>query len=239
MSKFLVFGGCVSRDLFNFAESSLLLSDYYARSSFASVFSEPPQLSPNLQKLSSPFQQRCVLRDFDKSFKDKIASGSFDYLLIDFLSNRFNVAVKGNSVLTLSNELMKSGFDSKAHGYQIVVRNSDKYFNYWKSGFEKFANHCRQCGVADKVILNKIYLADRLQDDGVLPGGFTPEVVVKYNEFLDRCYEFSSEKMPEVKWLTYSERNVLGAVEHKWGPGPFHYVDGFYQEGLSQLIEFT
>lgn len=237
MSRFLVFGGCVSRDLFNFSESCLSLVDYYARSSFASVFSESSQFSSELKKLSSPFQQRCILRDFDKSFKDKVADGNFDYLLVDFLSNRFNVAVKGNSVLTISNELTKSGFDLKANGYQVVVRNSDKYFSYWKAGFEQFANHCRQHGVADKVIMNKIYLADSLQDGGAMPGGFTTEVVSKYNEFLDKCYDFSSEKMPEVKWLTYSERNVLGAVEHKWGPGPFHYVDDFYKEGLIQLRE--
>lgn len=235
MSKFLIFGGCVSRDLFNFSDNYLLLSDYYARSSFASVFSESSPVPSEIKKLSSPFQQRCVLRDFDKSFKGKVAEGDFDYLLVDLLSNRFNIAVKNTSVLTISNELMKSGFDPKATGYQVVVRNTDKYFSYWKSGFEKFANHCRHHGVADKVIMNKIHLADRLQDGGAMPGGFTAEVVNIYNDFLDRCYEFTNEKMPEVKWITYSERNILGAVEHKWGPGPFHYVDEFYKEGLMQL----
>lgn len=239
MSRFVIFGGCVSRDIFNFSKSSdIFVKDYYARSSFASVFSDSSEFPHELKKLNSPFQQRCVVRDFDKSFKGKVAEGDFDYLLVDFLSNRFNIAVKNTSVLTISNELIKSGFDPKATGYQVVVRNTDKYFSYWKLGFEKFAAHCRQHGVADKVILNKVYLADRLQDGGLMPGGFTTEVVCKYNDFLDRCYEFSNEKMPEVKWLTYSERNVLGAVEHKWGPGPFHYIDEFYQEGLKQLVQF-
>ncbi|WP_434986149.1 DUF6270 domain-containing protein [Vreelandella zhaodongensis] len=236
MSKFLIFGGCVSRDLFNYSDESMLLVDYYARSSFASAFSEPPAFSIDVKKLNSPFQQRCVQRDFDKSFKDKIARGSFDYLLVDFLSNRFNLAVNGSSLLTISNELLKSGFDPKANGYQVIVRNSDKYFVYWKSGFEKFASHCRQAGVVGKVVFNKIYLTDHLQDGGALPGGFTTEVVNKYNEFLDRCYEFSSGKMPEAKWLTYSDANVVGAVEHRWGPGPFHYIDDFYKEGIKQLV---
>src|SRR5690625_4440932 len=143
MDKFLVFGGCVSRDVFEFHElGKSALADYYARSSFASAFSESALVNIDYDKIKSNFQRRCVERDINSRFKERLLTKNYDYILIDFLSNRFSVAEKNNSVITLSNELMRSGFDPVDQGFEIVSKHTEKYFKLWRAGFSEFAKKC-------------------------------------------------------------------------------------------------
>ncbi len=95
----LIYGSCVSRDIFNLEESrDFKLTDYYARSSMASLCSEAYENEEALSRIPSAFRRRMVACDFSKeilSAKDKFAAA--DVILIDLIDERFDLIANWNS----------------------------------------------------------------------------------------------------------------------------------------------
>lgn len=108
----LIFGSCVSRDIFNLEYSlEFKVSDYYARSSLASLSSEAYENDSALNRISSPFQRRMVANDFSKEI---LTAGSklegCDVILIDLIDERFDLVVfPSGKIITNSAEFSQSG----------------------------------------------------------------------------------------------------------------------------------
>src|SRR5262245_35612735 len=112
-ARLLIFGSCVSRDIFNYpwAKTQLALVDYYARSSIASLGARTIEMPSSVQNISSKFQRRMVERDIRKDFLNDLTRLQFDVLLIDLIDERFNLYVEPDGgACTLSSELVSSGF---------------------------------------------------------------------------------------------------------------------------------
>ena len=81
---------CISRDIFEFADSKRFqIEHYFARTSVISSVSKPIELKEEEIKLSSPFQRRMVLTDLNKSYWKTIRDGISEYVMIDFIDERY------------------------------------------------------------------------------------------------------------------------------------------------------
>ena len=112
-ARLLIFGSCVSRDILNYPhdKTQLVLVDYYARCSIASLGLQPIEIPSTVQNISSKFQRRMVERDIRKDFLKDLAGLQFDVLLIDLIDERLNLYIEpGGKACTLSSELVSSGF---------------------------------------------------------------------------------------------------------------------------------
>lgn len=69
MKKIMVYGGCCSRDAFNF-DNSYSVVGYIARTSIVSMFSSAPKEAIDFSLVSSPFQKRMVEDDVNKTAKN-------------------------------------------------------------------------------------------------------------------------------------------------------------------------
>lgn len=112
MIKINIYGSCVSRDIFEWdKEKQFSIPVYVARTSILS------NLNTNIWNinstdinLDSPFQKEAVMTDLNKTVYDKFKSNMSDYLLIDFIDERFRIAKMDNLYATYSVEMMNSHF---------------------------------------------------------------------------------------------------------------------------------
>lgn len=126
MTKIDVFGGCVSRDVFNFChESSLKVGTYIARTSLFSLFYTPLAYNDVNIDLSSNFQKRMVENDIFKTTFSKLKLSDSSYILVDFVGSvRFRLAKIGSTYVTYSSEFEKGTNSKKIPLFTINRDNS-------------------------------------------------------------------------------------------------------------------
>ena len=236
MSSFLIFGGCVTRDVFDFCEMrDLEVVEYFARSSLASMCSEKVDIDIDLQKIESTFERRCVERDLDKCFLEMVENNAFDYLIFDFLSIRFDIMLNGNKIITLSDEIIKTDYDFASNSFRTIKNNSEEFFYYWKCGFDRILSLCQAISIVDKLVLNKVYIANCSANGLPFSDFYDKKYIEEFNQLLSKLYDYYDNKVKSGFVLNYDPKLFLGSNTHKWGLNPFHFVDDFYIEALSKL----
>ena len=236
MSRFLIFGGCVTRDIFDFCDTeNLIVAEYFARSSIASMFSEEVNIDIDLNKINSNFEKNCVARDLNKNFLQVVKNNIFDYIIFDFFSIRFDIAVNDKKIITLSDEFIKTDYDLSSNFFITIGNNTEEYFNYWKCGFDRILGLCENTFIADKLVLNKVYLANCTEDGRSFTDFYDRIYIENFNQLLLKFYEYYESKVKSGFVLNYDPKFFVGSINHKWGLNPFHLVDDFYIEALSKL----
>ena len=258
--KIFIFGSCVSRDIFNL-ENRFHLTDYYARSSFASIAQLPFIDHAITQRIESAFQTKVVNADMKRMLWLELEKQDFDILLLDFIDVRFNLLKIDQTICTLSNEAMSTGFLDEYRGKGIIQNNtrwfskiwknslfkenkqnriiqstSKEFSQMWEEGWEEFISFMKKNNSLDKVILNKVYFAEKTQAGHRYgPPTYSKTLIIKMNKFLDHLYSIAEQSIPPENVMHFSKSLMLGADEHQWGRSPFHYVDEYYESALNFL----
>lgn len=237
MLNVLIFGSCVSRDIFNFdTTDQVRLVDYYARSSLASAFC-PLTREENLShRIVSPFQRRIVKADLDRSFREQLACLDFDVLLIDFIDERFDLFVTDDGhVITLSNELLSTGFAPASERGTVIRSGSEPFFDLWQAGWKSFMDTLDRHGQRGKVKINQVFWSTETSSKDAFFPGYSARGIVEANRFLSRLYERTRCDLPNGQFLAFPASCFIACEKHRWGISPFHYVDSYYQDALAQL----
>ena len=236
--RLLIFGSCVSRDILNYLQdkTQLVLVDYYARCSLASLGARPIEMPSVVQAIRSPFQRRMVERDIRKDFLNDLGGLQFDLLLIDFIDERLNLYVEpGGRVCTLSSELLSSGFCADSKGGARVYSGSEEFWHLWEAGWLIFLSNLRHLGVLDRVRVNQVFWGVRTKSGGNFEPHFSSRQIDSANKFLNRMYQRARVDLPSDQFLRFDEGLMTGAIAHKWGVSPFHYDDAYYHAAIQQL----
>ncbi|MGP5646295.1 DUF6270 domain-containing protein [Psychrobacter celer] len=229
--KFRVYGGCVSRDIFNFNDSDdLKVVGYNARSSLATL--SPDNVAKkisdkNYEALSfieSDFQRRMVESDFNNSILESISNNNYDILLIDLMVDRFNLGVLEDKLITVSTSFALS----KIKPESFIKTHSEQFLSEWYKGVENFLSVIDKTVGREKIKLNKIYWADRATDEK-----HTVEInkrwdVAKNNNKLNVLYSFLEKRLPATSIIEVSKELFIANPNHQWGLAPFHYTDDYY-----------
>lgn len=228
--RIFILGSCVSRDAFELAGHGLELAGYVARTSLASAFltrPAPPSVRAKVPSIASRFQRRMVDLDLRKRALPVIEDAHFDFLLVDLIDERFNLARFGGSntapeLFTLSRELAGvCGWTGP-----VVAPGTNQHLAVWKRGVGRLLRTVPPA----RIIVNRAFWA-RAFDNGELLEN--QALIAESNRTLEIMYG-------------YLERNGVGAVidypdgifadpGHKWGVAPFHYTTRMYELMIAQL----
>ena len=236
--KVLIFGSCVSRDVFNLPDidkGSVILVDYFARSSFASIMTSPYSESVKFDDIPSRFQIRAVKRDFNKSFVTDLKKIDFDILLIDLIDERFHLLNRGETTITRSGEFVSSNMSLK--GFTLIDCCSDDYYKYWVKGWDAFLKLATVNRFIEKIRINEVYWSKKIVDDSIANWIYTDEVIDKNNKFLSKLYKKIREDLSQNQIYSYTSKELSSAKEHKWGQSPFHYTREFYNRSLKLILK--
>lgn len=236
-NRYLIFGSCVTRDVFSFFPENLNVVDYFSRSSLISVVGNPLNIKEEEIHLSSKFQRKEVLRDCNKTFFDELKQKDFDFLVIDLIDERFDLLCYNNIYITRSDELVDSGLEDQ-YSFQRLARSDKKTHSLWMNACQQFVKRLCSIVPAEKIILHKAFWADHYIDqEHARKFNLIKMVKIrKNNKLLEQYYTDLEELIPGMRIIQiptfYSDAN------HKWGISPFHYTLPYYESVYSQLVSF-
>ncbi len=233
-TKIIIFGSCVSRDALEYDyNKDFELVGYFARSSFASLQSVPNVKQSLLKKIESKFQKNVVEFDMKKSFWDFVGTVSFDLLLIDLIDERFDLLEFPNGAIhTLSNEYLNH-LDQPIEGRKISSRSSE-HFELWKKGINKLIDVLHKQNALSKLRISEVYYAE-FDSEGKPIDGYDKKLIALANKFLQQCYAFLKEIIPEKSFIWYPKITLISDSNNKWGIAPFYFIKKFYLNTLDFL----
>lgn len=243
-----IMGSCISRDILeieNNAQSALCLKAYIARHSMISAVSSPLVCSEEDVSLSSSFQRRMVVNDFQKKTFDLLKTANSDFLLIDLVDERFPVVAVNDSIITLSNEAVTSGIlEKKTYSNHKVLRRTYRWKKYYVGHrkvdhyIQLFVRQIKKHYAEDHIIIHRASLLNTYYGrDGKIHK--FPMNHLGNNSFLNRylqyLYDELESELPNAQKLQL--RNRYHADEaHKWGLSPMHYEKKYYEDALEEIV---
>jgi len=230
----LIFGSCVTRDVFAFFPDNISIIDYFARSSLISLESKPLGIVESGIYLESNFQRKMVLRDCNKTFYNVSKQLIFDYLIIDFIDERFNLLKHEDTYVTRSSEFVNSKLEMKFN-FELVKRNDTML---WEKSCCQFIEKVKEFVPEDKIILHEAYWSPVYINNGEIIEFDKPMLkqIVHNNALLRHYYEFFLSQLPKCTKVC-SKLNIADSA-HKWGLSPFHYHYPYYEDIYQQIIKF-
>lgn len=191
-----------------------------------------------LERITSEFQKRMVQRDLSKNLLQNLAAHrDIDFIVIDLIDERFDLyELADDSVATLSSEFLLTRFVTARDrsSSRWITSGSASHRKLWKIGVKKLFATLQQHGLADRVLINKVFWADRMADGGPLPaqeaGGH-----LAANSLLAWMYRELEQYVPSQRWLKFSNDVLKANPTHRWGTAPFHYTDAYYTSAFAQL----
>lgn len=154
--------------------------------------------------------------DLDQRVRD------IDYLIIDFMEERFDIIPYEGSYLTCSDALSDSSFPAE----KKIARAEKSLEGIWEKSCLRFISFLKRFYSEKQIILVKSYLSDRYEDDD---GEFVdfdqmqlPYSVAAINQTLNRYYDFFLDHYtPET--VIETDRSLLYCENrHKHGVMPSH-----------------
>jgi hypothetical protein len=242
MSGVAIIGSCVTRDALRTSKLGEAELTLISRAGFASLTARPIEgltLPPILGSLTpGGWPDRCVRCDIEKTARGLIERQRPDVVLIDFMDDRFNLLVAGGSVFCESLEFIDSGLASREpfKSGRRVNRLSGEAWRLWLDGLTRFGAWTRRPSPSrTRLVLHRAYMAMRWQhDDGIgppPPSLATPDVtkwVLGINAVLARQHAAFLDAFPDALIIDVPPELRIADPGHVWGPGAFHYIEGYY-----------
>ncbi|HJW54057.1 MAG TPA: DUF6270 domain-containing protein [Burkholderiaceae bacterium] len=231
MTSFFILGSCVSRDGFGEHTAAFFsVETYVARTSLASAFATRPVHGVALDKIESSFQRRMVDIDINKRLESLLLTTNADIILIDSIDERFDLfETRDGSVCTVSNELYSSGFRCDPLLGAIIPSRSEAFFTYWKHGWSRLIELLKRRGMLSRLRVNKVYWSIEHEDGSNFLPVYPPEKISAANLFLERLYQHMEIDLLDSQFIVVPSQLQVGALSHRWGSSPFHYIEDFYR----------
>ena len=227
-----VYGGCVSRDTLNYLDKSdYVLNAYYARSSYASAFSNIKVEDHWSGNLNSNFQKRMVRADLEKELSDSLKLAKFDILLLDFNSERMPLfAFDNGAFCTYSSEIASAQFNPSKLSGRLIQPFTKEMFDLWEKGWNKFIELIDVFHGREKIVVNKSLWSHYVDDGSSFNKFFTEDYINDANDYFIRIYDRVSMDLELNQFISVSDHNLVSSNNHQWGKSPFHYIDDAYIE---------
>lgn len=230
--RIAVWGSCVSRDMWPYADEKLNLAGYVARQSAVSA-NHPIELPHGETGLESPFQDKQVRGDAAADVVDRLKEADPDLILIDLVDERLGLIEVDDGYVTRSGELRDSTWHDALleRGFQIDF-GFDEHFQLWSTNFAVMLFRIREALPNVRFVLNKtpFALLDKNGEHAPNSLGFETE---EWNRAFDRYYNFAQSLPIDV--IELPQYLAISDPDHQWGHAPFHYVPEAYEYMIKQI----
>ena len=233
----VIFGSCVSRDAIEYFPQAFKLIDYFARSSIAGIGTEKATRLVDLGSVASSFQKKILCYELSKEALARLCEADYDVLLMDLIDERFALLSSGfgESVFTLSNEMLNTDIKHVYRDLNRVEPLSDKYFELWEKGWVALIDALKRKNYVHKLLINKAYWAESDSDGADFNDNYREGWIERNNAFLSKMYDRMSCDINGFQFLQVAPALMIADKGHKWGRSPFHYVPDFYQDLVTHI----
>lgn len=163
----------------------------YQFSSIISMLSEKEDIRVDIKVKDNSYRQEMVEKDISKAFQYKCEEelSKMDYVLLDFLEERYDIIKYKNSFFT-KNDIVSWGEDSNKSVYHVLKRNSLEVTNMWKQKCLELISILKSYFSPNEVFLVEQYASKEMRDYKCsCSAKEINEILHEYYEFFKQNYE--------------------------------------------------
>ena len=220
-----IYGSCVARDTAALKSGAWKIANYTARQSMISAVSGRASVEGSIE-LESSFQTRMVQADIAGTALDDLQKASVysEAILIDIMDERLGVYAAGDTYITKTWELEKSGIlQHQTPPLRHINFGTDEHFDLWFAAAREVAVTVASYDVPAVVLAPA--LADHDLDGD--PLDYMGASVESWNQRFDRYYT----ALEQLGLTVLRPPSTLAVADkaHQWGLAPFHYAPAMYE----------
>jgi Family of unknown function (DUF6270) len=238
LSRVSIFGSCITRDVFRLFPDDAEVASYHSRSSLISLMSPPLEVDDSGTEWPSSFARKVVLADFRKLFFEDLEAAAPDVLVVDLMSERFDLLRAPGTYVTRSWELVSSGLAARcAYRLERVARETETMHQTWLEQSRRFADVLQSRFPELPVILHKAYWTSRYRE-GTRIRRFSHDWqswITRRNLMLDACHEHLERLLPGLT-VVEARQAYVADPGHHWGLGTSHYEAAYYDDVREQML---
>ncbi|MCI8465865.1 MAG: glycosyltransferase family 2 protein [Lachnospiraceae bacterium] len=195
------------------------LHDPYGRFNFSSLIS---LMNPVGEEIScshkNRYREMMLKREIQNRFWTILEEFKPEYLIMNFIEERFDVITCGTGYLTKSDAF--DGAEFSAACGEIISRDTKECQNLWEQSGSAFIRRVQELCPRLKIILVKDYLSETFGDIYSQKEYPNLEEIRRINRILSGYYDFFEKNCRNVKLVEASEA------------GPYYFTDKQYEYGV-------
>ncbi len=171
------------------------------------------------------FRKRMLERELNNDPIKEVSNGLYDYLIMDFIEERFDLWNSDEYWITNSDAFEESNtkLDEK---WRLVSRNTDEVSKEFRKNWDKFIELAKDLGFLRKIILVENYLNEKYGEFGGETLFDNAKDIREINGILRTYYEYAAQS--GVIILHPHERGeCFSDTDYKHGCKPSHTVEGW------------
>lgn len=180
-------------------EDAATVEDYYGGESIISVLKKDNEYINSLRfEHKNAYRRQCIINDFSKRFSNLNAAEfcDTDYVLLDFMEERYSIGICNGEVFTLS-DAFKDIENTVDLNYDVLEFGTEEWKRIWRQSCDALVELLDKYVGRDKVILVKTKLAEYIKkEDGIEPYENFDDIR-EANKCLEWCYDYFVSKCPE------------------------------------------
>jgi hypothetical protein len=228
-----ILGSCVTRDAFNYIKDAKIVF-YLARSSLASIYARPWIVSPSEDDLQiegkGDFENRMLRHDIRKQSAPIIRASTSTPLVVDFIDERFDLFIAGDSIITRSDLLQQTAYGRNIDGVRRLRRNTAEAMDLWREAALRFLDDIQ----GRPLVLHRALWAESYRNDEtgeILPFGEADlRMVAEQNGLLNQYYDFIEAHYEDVRTVAPDPALVYSDFAHRWGRDFYHFSESYYRD---------
>lgn len=235
MTRVFIYGSCVTRDSEPwFKDFGFEMVGYVARQSLISAFRKADIKEFDFTKVTSKFQRLMTTGDIRGNLRFAIRETNPDVIFWDLCDERLGVrSAPGGGMITQSRNYIAEGLHKGPLG-RLHRLGDEQHFKLWQRGLEEFLRSLDHQGLRDRLYLNYTPWAE--EDEFGNKDAGSVESAVEFNSKAERYIDHAWAKGVKISVVPKVDA-ISRSKGHRWGPAPFHYIDGTYFRMLEALKE--
>ncbi|MBG9721214.1 accessory Sec system protein Asp2 [Bacillus mycoides] len=236
-----IIGSCDSRDIFrvyeeNFNINPYNISDYVARSSIISMMSQSINIDIEEIQLQSNFRRKSLYNDISKKGLLEVIekSDQIDYLIIDFMEERFDILKVHDTYVTNSWEFRESNL-VKEWSYDIVGRENPDIQKIWEERCMLLIKTLKKHFKPEQIILHEAYMVYKYKINDKSYKFDEQKNIENMNKILKAYYQFFKNNFTGIHVLSFNQEENYCDANHVWGCQPYHFHDKYYLQAIKFL----
>ncbi|MBE5106875.1 glycosyltransferase [Bacillus thuringiensis] len=208
----------------------------YSQSSIISLMSNPLKINRDENK-EEFLHNNHVYSDITKKFmKDIEEISEFnDYLIIDFMEERFDIAQVDNTYATDSwafQQVYKKALNKE---YKKINKDSETFQEKWRESCLLFIKELKKYFKPSQIVLHEAYKVNKYKKDEEFYDFPNLQQIEKENEILKGYYEFFKENYEGIQVISLNRESNYCEFYHNWGCFPHHFHEEYYRGVLKEI----
>lgn len=237
MKKIMVWGSCVSRDIFNLVQDRYAVAQYIQWNPVKCFIGEALALPDEIFACAgSNWAARMLRLSCRKEVPAALREKAGEYLLIDLVDERFRlVRVRyggKDTFLPLSQGVERLLESWKGAEETEIIPRAGISEAHYDACFDAAARLLTELYGEEKIIINEFFLLPEYVDDSLRICRYSgEEEISRTNAYLKMLYGKLEARLPKAPVIRMPS-DVFGEPHHIWGLAPSHAQASFYEYAL-------